>query len=58
MAEYTITLPEQTYQRLLAIAQAKGIYHLRTLDLVTVDRTIIRGTATSVRLANRINRRN
>lgn len=25
MAEYTITLPEQTYQRLLAIAQAKGI---------------------------------
>jgi hypothetical protein len=25
MAEYTITLPEQTYQRLLAVAQTKGI---------------------------------
>jgi hypothetical protein len=25
MAEYTITLPEETYQRLLAIAQEKGI---------------------------------
>jgi hypothetical protein len=25
MAEYTIILPEQTYQRLLPVAQAKGI---------------------------------
>ena len=25
MADYTITLPEQTYQRLVAVAQAKGV---------------------------------